>query len=253
MSTIQFTFEDLCAFFTRYRSRFMVGMIETGGEAPENVHQPRITIRQNGVIKREYRGFAEVNGDIFFDVYPKGKPLSRSTLHSARHPHQRFGLFVDIEKDLYPGQPLHPDAQLCRARLHFRNGELHALDRLDNVRFADAETNQPCPQGPLSVASKVGLKVEVEEGGYAVLHFSGETEDFVFKGGQDYEVEVINQAEAIRFDHFRYFYNIVQSKPEQKWIPVSAQSLELPVPSTGGRPLCLIGAFGKAAYILPRR
>ncbi len=33
MNNIRFSFEDLCAFFSRYPSRLMVGLISTDGEA----------------------------------------------------------------------------------------------------------------------------------------------------------------------------------------------------------------------------
>ena len=248
MSTIKFTFEDLCAFFTRYSSRLLVGMIATDGEAPENSHQPRIIIKENGVNKREYRGFAEINGDISLEVLPKGRPLSRHVPSSARDPRRPFSLLVDIEKDLHPKEKLHVDPRLCRARLYFKNGELYTTHHLVNIRFADLETNQPCENAPLEIAAKVGLEVEIPEGGYAVLRFSGETEDFVFKGGRNYEVEVTNQADSIQFDHFKYFYNIVRSKPKHRWAPVSAQSTGLPIPRAAGDPLCIPGRFGSTIW-----
>lgn len=249
MSTINFTFEDLCAFFTRYPSRLMVGMIATDNEAPEDVHRPHIVIRENGVIRREYQEFAEINGDISLDVYPQGKPLTRRFSPSARDPRQPFDLVVDIEKDLYGREKFRANAKACRARLHFNTGRLYTCAHATNAVFADAKTHKAAPHAPSAVATKVGLEVEVPEHGYAVLHFHGDTEDFVFKGGRDYQVEVVNRAQAIDFNHFRYFYNIVRPKPKSRLIPVSAQG---PEPSLNvGDWLCLIAAFGKSPYPLP--
>src|SRR5436190_13976422 len=88
MSTISFEFEDLCAFFTKDPSRLMVGMISTDNEAPENVHRPHIIIKENGVVKREYHNFSEINGDISLDVYPESKPFNHHTPRSGRDPRQ---------------------------------------------------------------------------------------------------------------------------------------------------------------------
>jgi hypothetical protein len=250
LSTISFTFEDLCALFTKYPSRLMVGMISTDSEAPEHVHRPHIAIKQNGVVKREYRGFDEVHGDITLDVHPKGRPLSRHTPRSGRDRRQPFNLVVDIEKQLYAGEALRPDARACRARLHFRNGELYAREHAVNASFADLRTRRPSADAPSAVATKVGLDVEVPEDGYAVLHFEGETEDFVFKGDRNYEVEVVNRADAITLNHFQYFYDIVRPKPKQKLVPVSAQSVG-PTPRWGDW-LCILAAFGLADYLPPK-
>ncbi len=249
MSTINFTFEDLCAFFTKYPSRLMVGMIATDNEAPEDIHRPHIVIKENGVVRREYHDFAEINGDISLDVYPKGKPLSYHTPRSARDPRQSFDMVVDIEKDLYRGEKFNVNAKACRARLHFNTGTIYTCAHATNAVFADVKTKQPISHAPSSVANKVGLDVEVPDHGYAVLHFHSDTEDFVFKGGRDYQVEVINRAQAIDFNHFRYFYNIVRPKPKNILIPVSAQG---PQPSLNfGDFMCFPGAFGKSPYTLP--
>ncbi len=249
MSTINFTFEDLCAFFTRYPSRLMVGMIATDNEAPEDVHRPRIVISENGVVRREYHDFAEINGDISLDVHPRGKPLTRHTPRSARDPRQSFDLVVDIEKDLYRGEKLAADARACRARLHFNSGTLYTCAHATDAVFADAKTHRAASRAPSAVATKVGLEIEVPDHGYAVLRFHGNTEDFVFKGGRDYQVGIVNRAPAIDFNHFRYFYNIVRPKPKTRLIPVSAQP---PEPSLNfGDWLCLSAAFGKSPYALP--
>lgn len=250
MSTIRFTFEDLLAFFTKYPGRLMVGMIATDKEAPEDVHQPHIVIKENGVVKREYRNFAEINGDISLDVYPETEPLKDHAPRSARDPRQSFDKVVDIEKHLYPGVAMQADAKACRARMHFSNGELYSHAQAVNAVFADAKTKQPVAGAPSAFAAKAGLDVQVPNDGYAVLHFHNDTDDFVFKGGRDYQVEVLNRAPAIDFNHFRFTYNIVRPKPKSKIIPVSAQGVGPTLKA--GDWACMIMAFGNSDYELPK-
>jgi hypothetical protein len=250
MSTVRFTFEDLCAFFTKYPSRLMVGMISTDDEAPEDVHRPHIVIKENGVVKREYRDFAEINGDITLDVYPKGKPFKRYRPKSARDPRQSPNFIVDIERKLYPREKMRADAKACRARIHFDSGVLYTLVYSRETIFADEKTKQPSSHKPMNAASKAGLDVEVPDHGYAVLHFEGDTEDFIFKGGRNYEVEVINRAEAMDYRHFGYFYKIMRPRPKQKLIPVSAQGCE-PVLGASNY-LCMLGGTATSAYPLPK-
>src|SRR5215468_2084986 len=102
MNTIRFNFADLCAFFGRYSSRLMVGLISTEGEAPEHVHQPHIIIKRDGAVVREYHSFDEINGDICLEVSEGGKPLSRYEPESASDPRRPYSLMVDIERDLHP-------------------------------------------------------------------------------------------------------------------------------------------------------
>src|SRR5262245_55682248 len=186
MSTISFEFEDLCAFFTKDSTRLMVGMISTDDEAPEDIHRPHIIIKENGVVKREYHDFTEIKGDIILEVYPKGKPFKRYTPKSARDPRQSPNLIVDVEKQLYPRQKIKANARECRARLYFSSGEFYTLDYGRETVFGDEKTKQPSGH-KLNSANKVGLDVEVPDHGYAVLHFDGDAEDFVFKGGRSYE------------------------------------------------------------------
>lgn len=251
MNTIRFRFDDLCAFFTRYQSRLMVGMIPTEGEAPEHVHQPKITIRQDGMVKREYRGFEEISGDISLDVFPRGEPLTRHAPRSARDPRKPFDLLVDIENDLYPKEKLRVNSKLCRARLHFKNGELYTTRHMTDVKFADLKTGQLCAHAPSDIAIDAGLDIEIPKGGYAVLRFRNETEDFVFKGGRDYEVEIANRADSITAEHFRYFYKIMVPKPKRIWAPVSREVAGQPVPGTNPRNPCDPAAFGQADYEIP--
>jgi hypothetical protein len=250
MNTIRFSFEDLCAFFSRYDSRLMVGLISTDGEAPEHVHQPRITIKRNGVVEREYHTFAEINGDIVLEVFPEGKPLSRYTPQSLSDPCRPFSMLIDVENDLHPQEKLNVDPQLCPARLYFKNGELFSSRTFTDARFVDTKTGKFCENGPTELAADAGLHVEIPRDGYARLHFFNETEDFIFRSGSDYEVEVINQAEAITGDHFLYLYNIVDPKPEQMWYIAAAERLGLPVPGTGGG-LCPIVWFAEANWEWP--
>jgi hypothetical protein len=238
MNLIRFSFEDLCVFFSRYSSRLMVGLISTDGEAPEHIHQPHIIIKCDGVVEREYHTFAEVNGEICLEVFPEGKPLSRYSPQSPSDPRRSFDMMVDIENDLHPSERLPVDPMLCRARLYFRNGELYSTNPFTNVRFADVKTGKVCEHAPTEMAINAGLDVEIPEDGYAVLRFFNGTEDFIFRSGSDYEVEITNLAEAITGNHFKYFYNIVRPQPEQIWYFASGERLGLPAPGYSGDTEC---------------
>jgi hypothetical protein len=247
MNTVRFTFDDLCAFFSRYHSRLMVGMISTDGEAPEHVHQPHIIIRRNGVVEREYHDWAEINGDICLEVFPEGKPLNHYEPESLSDPRRPFSMLVDIERDLHPKEKLQIDPRLCRTRIYFKNGELYSTNPYSNVRFADVKTGQVCEHAPTRMTTKVGLDVEIPEGGYASLRFFNETEDFIFRSGSDYEVDVTNLARAITGEHFKYFYNIVRPQPQQTWRLASVESLGLPVAGYINS-FCSVGTFGSAVW-----
>lgn len=249
MSKISFTFEDLCAFFTKYPSRLMVGLISTDNEAPQDVHQPHILIKENGILRKEYHNFSEVNGDIRLDVYPAPSPLVHYQPKSTKDKRQSFDSVVDLENQLYPNEIFQASAKRCRARLHFNSGELYTCAHAVNAVFADNKTHAPHTKLP-AIGTKAGLDVSIPKEGYAVLHFSNDTEDFVFKGGRNYQVEVINRAEAVDFNHFSYFYNIVTPKPKHKLIPISAQGVGANVRL--GDWVCLVGAFGKSDYDLPK-
>jgi hypothetical protein len=248
MNTIRFNFEDLCAFFTRYQERLMVGLISTDGEAPEHVHQPHITIKRDGVVEREYHTFAEVSGDICLEVFPEGKPLSRYVPYSHSDPRRSFDMLVDIEADLHPNEKLKVDPMLCRARLYFRNGELYSTNPITNVRFADVKTGEMCSHAPTEAATNAGLDIEIPEDGYAVLRFFNGTESFIFQSGSDYEVAVVNLAEAITGEHSKYFYNIVRPQPEHMWYCAAGERVGLPVPAGSGGPGCQSGEFSMAVW-----
>jgi hypothetical protein len=230
MNKIRFSFDDLCVFFSRYQERMMVGFISTEGEAPEHVHQPHIIIKRDGVVEREFHTFAEINGEVCLEVFPESKPLSRYTPQSPNDPRRSFDMMVDIENDLHPNEVLQIDPGLCRARLYFKNGELYSTNPYTNVRFKDVKTGEVCEHAPTETALKAGIDVEIPEDGYAVLRFFNGTEDFIFRSGGDYEVEITNRAEAITGGHFKYFYNIVRPQPEQMWYLASGERLGLPVP-----------------------
>jgi hypothetical protein len=237
MSTIRFNFDDLCAFFSKYPERLMVGLISTDGEAPEHVHQPHIIIKRDGIVEREYHTFDEINGEICLEVFPEGKSLSRYAPQSPSDRRRSFDMIVDIERDLHPEEKLQAYPGLCRARLYFKNGELYSTNPFTNVRFAEVKTGEVCEHSPREMAINVGLNVEIPEDGYAVLRFFNGTEDFIFRSGSDYEVEITNLADAITGEHFKYFYNIVRPRPEQMWYFASGERVGLPVPSgsmTGG-------------------
>jgi hypothetical protein len=251
MNTIRFSFEDLCAFFSRYPERLMVGLISTDGEAPEHVHQPHIIIKRDGVVEREYHTFAEINGDICLEVFPEGKPLSRYAPHSASDPRRSFDMSVDICKDLHPKEKVQLDPKLCRARLYFKNGELYSTHPYTNVRFADVKTGEVCEHAPKEMTVKAGLNVEIPEAGYAVLRFFNGTDDFIFRSGSDYEVEITNLAEAITGDHFKYFYKIARPQPKRMWYFAYGERLGLPVPAWGGAAECGYGTDERAVWEWP--
>jgi hypothetical protein len=244
MNTIRFNFDDLCAFFSRYSSRLMVGMISTDGEAPEHVHQPHIIIIRNGVVEREYHTWDEINGDICLEMLPEGKPLSRYVPQSPSDWRRPYSMGVDLEKDLHPNEDLQVDPSLCRARIYFKNGELYSIDQVVNARFLDVKTGQPCDHAPTEIAVRAGLDVEIPENGYARLRFFNGTEDFIFQTGSDYEVRVTNLAEAITGNHFRYFYNIARSQPERMWYLAGAEKLGLPTAGLAGDIFCNLTQFG---------
>lgn len=248
MNTIRFSFDDLCAFFSRYQERLMVGFISTEDEAPGHRHQPHFIIKRDGVVVREYHTFAEINGEICLEVFPDGKPLSRYIPQSPGDPRRSFDMMVDIENDLHPNEKLQIDPGLCNARLYIKNGELYSTNPFTNVRFKDVKTGNLCDHAPTEMAINTGLAVEIPENGYAVLRFFNGTEDFIFRSGEDYEVEITNQAEAITGGHFKYFYNIVHPQPEQMWYFASGERLGLPVPAWGGDVECSQGQAGNVIW-----
>lgn len=257
MGTIRLTFDDLCAFFTSQMPHVMVGLIDTSDAPPQDIHHPHIIIEEEGgAIVGEYHdfnyhGYGQIYGDIFLDVFPATAPLKfyepLATLAPSdeRHPFHRL---IDIENTLYPQQSLDVQPQRCRARLHFRNGELYARGPLFNVAFADVLTKKPCDQiAPMQIAASAGLDVFVPEHGYAVLHFSGNTNDFVFKGGKNYKVKVTNTARTVTSEHFQYFFRLMERQSANKLIPIDPKS-----GSIGNlfynNPYCTIGWFSKTIY-----
>jgi hypothetical protein len=239
MNTIRFKFDDLCIFFSRYSSRLLVGMISTDGEAPEHIHKPHIIITRNGAPEREYHDWAEINGEILLEVLPEGKPLSRYKPKSRSDWRRPFSMLVDIDKDLHPNEKLNLNPMLCRARLYFKNGDLYSTNPFTNVRFADVKTGQSCGHAPAEMTVNVGLDVEIPEDGYARLRFFNGTEEFIFRSGSDYEVEIANRAPTISYEHSKYFYNIVDPKPERMWYLTAGEKPGLPAAAYGDRVTCL--------------
>src|SRR5215475_395781 len=131
MSKIQITFDDLCAFFTSKLSakQLMVGMIKNQARDPNDIHEPIITIREQGKVIKEYRGFDKVRGKVFLYVYDKNEELTepsiqeKTQLGAGQTP---FNNIPDLEDHLYKGQALTVKADRCGARLYFRHGELYA-------------------------------------------------------------------------------------------------------------------------------
>jgi hypothetical protein len=202
-------------------------------------------------VLREYQGFDAVNGDISLRVFPWGGPLKRHTDAREGNPRKPFALLVDIENDLYQQQPLAVEPQRCRARFHFESGTLYTTKHLTGVQFVDLETTEPCPHAPSDISLDAGLDVDVPADGYAVLHFRNGTEDFIFRGGQDYEVEIVNRAEAIYGDHFKYYYNLVPQSLAHHWVPNSGVITGQPMPACFASPPCDSAAFGNTDYAFP--
>jgi hypothetical protein len=259
MGMIRFTFADLCALFTSNLPHVMVGLIDTSDAPPRDIHYPHIIIEEeSGAIVGEYHGFnyhgyEHIYGDIFLDVHPDVAPLRLYEAPEATapdHPRQSFNRLIDIERTLYPHQPLDVRAERCRARFHFRNGELYAQGPLHKVKYFDHLTDTPADNIPPSwTAAQSGLDVSVPDDGYAVLRFSGNTKDFVFKGGRNYKVTITNRAESVTGQHFQYFYRLIDQQPDVRLIPGSAS------PAGGSNlyendPYCSNGWFALVAYLL---
>jgi hypothetical protein len=248
MNTVRFSFDDLCAFFSRYSSRLLVGMISTDDEAPEHVHQPHIIITRNGVVEREYHTWNEINGDICLEVFPEGKPLNRYEPKSPSDWRRSFSMGIDLEKDLHPNENLQVDPELCRARFYFRNGELYSMDPIMNARFVDMKTGQICDHAPREMTVKAGIDIEIPENGYATLRFFNGTEDFIFRAGGDYDVRVTNLAEAITGNHARYYYNIARVQPERMWYLASGEWAGLPAAGVSKDIWCPYYLFGETIW-----
>jgi hypothetical protein len=256
MSAITFTFEDLCAFFTRkLPRRLMVGLIDNRGSSArvptEDIHQPFIVIREvGGDIVKQYQGFDQVNGDIFLDLHQGSSPHIISELMKEDGLRRPFSYLVDIENELYPGTSLDVDASGCKARLHFRDGLLYTTGKLFNCSFAPIGDGQGRTGNPtLKMAVSCGLDVTVPEGGSAELFFGNGQDGFRFEAGKDYRVSVTNRAPSHNNNHFQYYYGIVGGKLPFKLVP--AKFYETSDEGQGaevGDPLCSIGGFGGADY-----
>jgi hypothetical protein len=283
MNKITITFEGLCAFFTGKLSdennpQLTVGLIDVSAWADvpeEDFHYPRITIKAaRSAIIREYKNFrsevenfykvmepGDISGDLSFDVHYESPGLESFSLAAGALPGDKLDAtdILDIPKELYPGQSLVADPALCRARLHIRNGLLYALDTR-SIPFVDSNslsTTDPMPVKKPDVAIKAAVEIVVPDGGYAVLRFDSNTEDFVFKKGIDYEVTISNDPRETPdkdkkhpshkhgFNHFHYYYRLLQTQPSQVLVPVpDSHSHPDGGETSGGSPLCMIGGFG---------
>lgn len=250
MGKINIKFSDLCAFFTSKlrQHKLMVGLIHNNSSDPAEVHQPHITISERGgAIVKEYKGVAEVSGDIFFDVFPKSDPLRK--YNGPRKGKLPFSDILDIETRLHPGQNLKIKPKECHARLYFRHGELYAQGIVANAAIFDLKTGAERKDfGVRNYADNAGIEVNVPSNGYAVLYFAESGDGFIFSANKDYEVKVTNAAQAIDPKHFQYYYEIVKNPKITKLYP----DTRLDDGSfTAGGPFCMVGGFEKADYTAP--
>jgi hypothetical protein len=235
-------------------TRLMVGLIdnqEFPGVEADDVHQPSITIKEKGGdLIKQYQGFAQVHGDIFLDVSQGARTLSE--LDADDNGRRPFRHLLDIERTLFASEPLDVDANLCRARLHFRDGELYTRD-LFQINFGEfGMANARVAGKPITAAVSSGLDVTLPDDSTAALHFSNGVGDFVFEPGKSYEVSVVNQAKNQSGDHFQYYYGLLRKATTAKLVPkqftnAAPENEEEPEASD---PLCMILKFGNADYQL---
>ena len=252
MSKIHITFDDLCAFFTSKLSDniLMVGMIENQVSDPEDIHQPIITICEQGQVKEKYQGFVEVHGKVFLEVYGvNAAPTGPSIQDKAQLVvgQVSFNKVPDVEDHLYKGETLTVKADLCRARLYFQHGELYAESPTHRFDFFEVGSSSPIGNLRLdNVPDKVALDIALPTDGYAVLRFENGTREFRFYDGKDYDVEITNKPATREKDsrHFLHFYEIVVNLPRPPIFP-------LPVPPPIGKlvgPFCVESIFSKADF-----
>lgn len=253
MSKITFAFEDLCALFTSKLPRqLMVGLIDNR-QTEESVpradkHEPQILIKEvGGDVVKQYLGFKQLQGDIFLDLYNGASRHVLSRLTKAdgrRHP---FRYLIDIERQLYPNRRLGVDANACKARLHFRDGELYTTGRLFRIKFAEPDATKGGASKQAKAAITCGLDVTVPARGRAVLHFSQGADDFEFNPKKNYRVTVANQAPTVDRNHFKYYYGIMRQPPPVKLVPNKFSTED---GAEASDPFCMIGGFGDADYQL---
>jgi hypothetical protein len=257
-STIEFTFEGLCPFFTSELTEeksLMVGLI--GVFEPNKVtHAPTLRIFENPLPEPiTYRGTTSrrlLTGDAYLHI------ISNNGIAAKDITSDTSVKFLDIE-ELYPTETLEIDPQGCQARLHFNNGVLSqirpnrvivkALGSEDEEEEEEGEGEhgehgehgEQVPKQDFSYSVK--LVITIPEDSYAVLHFQGDTDDYVFKAGKNYRVEVRSLPLPGNHDHqvnhFQYFYRLVNNPPNPILVPIDVYK------SDSGDPTCMLAAFAK--------
>lgn len=135
--------------------------------------------------------------------------------------------------------------QLCKARLHFKQGLLYAIRLPNNTEAVEFVPENPGANG--LYADETGLEIVLPEDGYAVLRFTNsDTQDFVFQGAenQHYFVTIDNappkHQDGKPRDHFKYFYKLV-APPHNTYLPGDP-------PPNAGNPYCRNNGFGDSDY-----
>jgi len=239
---VKFTFEGLCPFFTKHipEHRLMIGLIGIY-EPNEVMHVPTLAIFEEGFPEPTiYRGNSIrklLTGDVFFHL------RSNDSLAADDIVADNSVNLLDIERLYEPGA-LAVDPQRCQARLHFNHGALSQIES-NLVKFVD-QHGDLLDRPPERLSYNLKLEIPVPEQSYAVLHFEGETDDFVFKGGRNYRVAITSLPQHIDHDdetnHFQYFYSLAGNTPDTIIIPEQANEED------EGRPFCMLGGFGNTEY-----
>ena len=246
--TIEFTFEGLCPFFTSElieEKSLMVGLIGVF-EANEVTHAPTLRIFEHPFPEPiTYRGTTSrrlLTGDAYLHI------ISNNGIAAKDITSDPGVKFLDIEK-LYPTKTLEIDPQGCQARLHFNNGVLSQIrpntvivQALDHHMASESE--EEVEEGVRQEFSySVKLVITIPEDSYAVLHFQGDTDDYVFKAGRNYRVEVRSLPQPGNHDHqvnhFKYFYRLVKNPPQPILVPEDVFKPD------SGDPTCMLASFGK--------
>jgi len=270
MSKITITFDGLCAFFTGKLDddppELIVGLIDVSDitDAPEtDYHSPALTIKSAGRLLKKYEGFVSeadaaygLNnqgnflGNISLDA-PIGTPRIRKVMeghgdHMEGHNLAPFDQFIMIDRDLFNGRDFNVNMDLCKAKLFIRNGLLYSLRKRNNLTFNDLKSDKTIPFERRTTMP--GLEITIPDDSYAVLHFQSDAEDFVFKGGPDYQVALANnpveadeQQHSQLAKHYKYFYNLIkpEERPNEVFVP------EIAPEPTLGSPNCMPGGYGE--------
>lgn len=262
---IEIAFEGLCPFFTKHLSenRLMVGVLGIFG-ADSVTHTPKMTITEEdvceAVIYKTRFGRKALSGEAFFHIF------SEEGAVAAKISQAEDLALLDVETDLYhedetEDEVLEIDPAKCQVRLHFSNGMLLPMQST-TVGFLDLEKDELITTlQPKSYTYNAKLQIEIPEGGYAVMHFSEQADDVVFKSGRNYVIKVESlpasehehhenteeghehEEENTEINHFQYFYLLAKNDPERKIVPRRAVS-----PPAGGNPFCMLAAFGNTEY-----